>query len=465
MSKKQNPSGAAPELARFAHIAEPLRHLAVPIESLALDPANARRHDQKNIDAIKGSLARWGQRFPLVVQKQGMVVRAGNGRMVAARALGWTHIAVLVVDESAVEATAFAVADNRSSELGSWDDEALAQILESLPEDIVPVTGFDDADIRELMGELPPAVDEDVVPEPRPQAVSRRGDLWLLGDQRLLNGDSTSAEDVKRLMNGQRAVLFSTDPPYLVDYDGTNHPNSGKNWHPKRNKDWSETYGTTWDDADQNSELYDKFISTAIAEAITQNAAWYCWHASRRQAMLEAVWVKHGAFVHQQIIWTKNRPVLTRSWYMWKHEPCLMGWIKGKKPARQTKEFMPSVWELATVSSATDGGHPTSKPVRLFAIPMQQHTVEGDVCFEPFSGSGSQMIAAIQLKRRCYGLELEPVYVDVCIRRAQIASGLEATLDGDGRTFNQIEKERLGANSVTGETPQQGAGAKKQEAA
>ena len=448
------------------YIAEPLRPFAVPVETLTLDPNNAKEHPERNIEAIAASLRRFGQRAPIVVQRDGMIVRAGNGRLIAARSLGWTHVAAIVVNDTEVEAIAYAIADNRTAELAEWSDAKLSELLKSLPQDVRCDVGFTDADMRELLKSLQSDdVVEDTAPEVRPDSVSRRGDLWLLGDQRLLNGDSTNAEDVKRLMNGQRAVLFSTDPPYLVDYDGTNHPNSGKNWHPKRNKDWSETYGTTWDDADQNSELYDKFIGVAIAEAITENAAWYCWHASRRHAMLEAVWVKHGAFVHQQIIWTKNRPVLTRSWYMWKHEPCLMGWIKGKKPPRQTKEFMPSVWEMATVSSATDAGHPTSKPVQLFAIPMQQHTVEGDVCFEPFSGSGSQLIAAEQLKRRCYAMELESVYVDVAVRRWQAQTGMNATLDGDGRTFSEIERERLGANAGTGETPQRGAGAVEQDAA
>src|SRR5690606_38750819 len=129
------------------YIAAPLRPLALPLDSLTLDPANARTHDQKNLSAIKGSLSRFGQRLPLVVQKQGMIVRAGNGRVMAARELGWTHLACVVVDESEVEATAFAIADNRSAELAEWDDEALARLLESLPADLFASTGFDTDDL------------------------------------------------------------------------------------------------------------------------------------------------------------------------------------------------------------------------------------------------------------------------------------------------------------------------------
>lgn len=141
------------------YIAEPLRPLAVPICELNADPANARRHPDRNMAAIEASLRRWGQRFPIVVQRQGMVVRAGNGRLEAARRLGWTHLAAVVVDEDSVEATAFALADNRSSELAEWDDEALAALLQSLPTDVP--TGFSEGDLEALLAELNPVASGD----------------------------------------------------------------------------------------------------------------------------------------------------------------------------------------------------------------------------------------------------------------------------------------------------------------
>jgi hypothetical protein len=192
----------------------------------------------------------------------------------------------------------------------------------------------DDGEEGGAGGSVPPVT----IPEPPRNPASRTGDLWILGDHRLLCGDSTSATDVRRLMNGERAILFATDPPYLVDYDGSNHPT--------RNKDWSASYGTTWDDSSQGAELYDGFIAAAVAEAIAENAAWYCWHASRRQAMLEACWEKAGAFVHQQIIWVKDRGVLTRSHYLWKHEPCFMGWRRPNRPPKVAEETLPSTWAL-----------------------------------------------------------------------------------------------------------------------
>ena len=206
--------------------------------------------------------------------------------------------------------------------------------------------------------------------------MSRAGDLWTLIDHRLLCGDSTNRDDVRRLMIGERAVLFATDPPYLVDYDGSNHPT--------RNKDWSQSYGVTWDDSSQGAELYDGFIAAAVAEAITEDAAWYCWHASRRQAMLEACWERAGAFVHQQIIWVKDRGVLTRSHYLWKHEPCFMGWIKGKRPAKVADETLPSTWEMPGFRKDEWPDHPTPKPLDAFGIPMRQHVARGGLCYEPF---------------------------------------------------------------------------------
>lgn len=172
-----------------------------------------------------------------------------------------------------------------------------------------------------------------------------------------------------------------------------------------------------WVDTAQGKELYEGFIQVAIDEAIVEDAAWYCWHASKRQAMLEGIWEQYGAFVHQQIIWVKDRPVLTRSWYMWQHEPCFMGWIKGKKPKRIAEDYPPSVWQLPTLAPGTSSDHPTQKPTEVFAIPMRQHTSYGDLCYEPFSGSGSQLIAGEETRRIVYACELNPAFVAVALER------------------------------------------------
>ncbi|MFN7927117.1 MAG: DNA methylase [Blastocatellia bacterium] len=254
----------------------------------------------------------------------------------------------------------------------------------------------------------------------------RSGDLWQLGTHRLLIGDSTNPTDVVKLMNGERAILFATDPPYLVNYTGLNHPqNRGKD-KKNKSKDWRETYHD-WDDAKLGDGLFDGFIATAIQHAIVPNAAWYCWHASRKQAELEAVWERHGALVHQQIIWFKTRGVLTYSWYLWAHEPCFFGWVKGQKPERCAEDYPKTVWEIPS-SEVENHEHPTSKPIEVFAIPMRQHTLPGELCYEPFCGSGSQIIAAERNARRCFAMEREPNYGEVIVRRWETETGQTATL-------------------------------------
>lgn len=251
------------------------------------------------------------------------------------------------------------------------------------------------------------------------------GRLVLKSLHRLLCGDATNADHVRRLMAGERANLFQTDPPYAVDYDGCNHPQSKSNRPEVRNRDWSETYNETT----LGREFYVGFCRMAIEHAITQDAAWYCWHASKRQVMLESVWEEVGAFHHQQIIWRKSRPVLTYSAYMWAHEPCLMGWLKGNQPRMRkdyaTGEWPRSVWDIPNSEIESDA-HPTCKPVRLFTIPIGMHTVPGDLCYEPFSGSGSQLIAGEMNGRRVYGLELSPVFCDVIVARYEAFTGTKA---------------------------------------
>lgn len=325
--------------------------------------------------------------------------------------------------------TALALYDNRAAELAEWDP-AVLQALAADGLDLGPF--WQDAELRQLLATLdfekPGQTDPDDIPPVRRTSI-QAGDLFALGDHRLLCGDSTSADDVARVMDGQRARLFATDPPYLVDYDGTNHPNAKGKFSKTRNKDWGEQY-QDWDAAEQGQPFYEAFIRVALDHAIDERAAWYCWHASRRQAMLEAVWTAAGAFVHQQIIWAKTRATLTRSVYLWAHEPCLFGWLKGKKPllrkaALEDGSHPTTVWHVPS-SEVESKDHPTSKPVRLFSLPMLLHTDAGDVCYEPFSGSGTQIIAAEQTGRRCFAVEREPSFVQVAIDRWEAFTGQTA---------------------------------------
>lgn len=419
-----------------------------PIGRLVEYERNPRKNDDV-VDRMAQAIVEFGFRIPIVARSDGLVVD-GHLRLKAARLLGLENVPVVLADElSETQIKAFRLLANQSANWAEWDELLLSAELQDLLADDydLSLVGFSDGELDKLLafdpdgggeeeggagGSVPPVT----IPEPPRNPASRTGDLWILGDHRLLCGDSTSHDDVRRLMNGERAVLFATDPPYLVDYDGSNHPT--------RNKDWSASYGTTWDDSSQGAELYDGFIAAAVAEAITEDAAWYCWHASRRQAMLEACWDKAGAFVHQQIIWVKDRGVLTRSHYLWKHEPCFMGWRRPNRPPKVAAQTLPSTWEMPSFAKDERPDHPTPKPLDAFGIPMRQHVARGGLCYEPFSGSGSQIIAGEANGRRVFAMEISPAYVDVAVARWQAETGKNAVLDGDGRTFTQVKAQRLG---------------------
>ena len=159
---------------------------------------------------------------------------------------------------------------------------------------------------------------------------------------------------------------------------------------------------------------------------------------------LEACWEKAGAFVHQQIIWVKDRGVLTRSHYLWKHEPCFMGWRRPNRPPKVAEQTLPSTWEMPSFAKDERPDHPTPKPLDAFGIPMRQHVARGGLCYEPFSGSGSQIMAGEANGRRIFAMEISPAYVDVAVERWQAGTDRDAILDGDGRTFAQVKAERRG---------------------
>ncbi|ABK43760.1 ParB domain protein nuclease [Magnetococcus marinus MC-1] len=428
-----------------------------PVDRLIPYARNARTHSDAQVAQIAASIVEFGFVNPVLVGDDGVMV-AGHGRVMAARKLGLEAVPVIVLSHlNETQRRALVISDNQLALNAGWDEEMLRVELAALKEEDfdLQITGFDSEELDRLFAELDAdgigdeggagAGDGDVVPEPPVTPVSQTGDLWILGEHRLLCGSSLNPDDVIRLMNGERAILFATDPPYLVDYDGTNHPGSKETRKRESlNKDWSDSYGVTWDDSSQGPELYEGFIRTAIDHAIEPNAAWYCWHASKRQAMLEAVWEKMGAFQHQQIIWNKEKGVLTRSKYLWKHEPCLMGWIKGNMPPKADgAEFLSTVWDIQGLSGDERPDHPTPKPLDCFAIPMRQHVERGGLCYEPFSGSGSQIMAGEMTGRRVHAMEISPIYVDVAVKRFIQATGKIVYLDGSGgKSFEDVAADR-----------------------
>lgn len=437
-----------PELAASAIAAGGAGGLQLlPVGQFSLDPSNVRQHGEKNHETTRSSLRKFGQRTPIVVQKQGMIVRAGNDRLAIFREEGWSHIVALVVDESDVQATAYAIADNRTGELAEWDDEALARQLDALQKEGIDLDGlgFDLDDLGELDLGLGAGgqVDDPGAEEPPVNPVSQLGDLWILGDHRLLCGDSTNRDDVARVLAGAKPPLLSTDPPYCVEYTGKDRPlHDGK----PSGKDWSHVYREV--DIKDLGQFLDGVFGACLP-SVAEDAPVYMWHAHVQQPTIAAAFERHGLLLHQVIVWVKPTAVFGHSYFRWRHEPCAFGWRKGNKPTHGTAQ-LDTVWECDWEGKARVVGneHPTQKPLRLFEIPMELHTNRGDPVFEPFSGSGSQLIAAERLGRRCHAIDLSPAFIDVAIRRWQKATGHQAVLDGDGRTYDDIMVERLGPDET-----------------
>ncbi len=413
----------------------------VKASELISNPRNWRKHGKEQQAALKGMLAEIGYAGALLARE------LPDGRLMLidghlrADTTPDAIVPVLVLDVNEDEADKILLTYDPLGAMAESDQAALEALLVTVRTEDKAIAAMLERVAGESAWQVVGSgeVREDAIPAPPVNPVARSGQLWQLGKHRLLCGDSTRPQDVSRLMAEEQAVLFQTDPPYAVGYAGGSHPatraNRGK---ANKDKDWSRVYHeagrTTFDNEDGGDDggrsFYLAFYKVAIERAIAPHAAWYCWHASKRQAMVESVWNEAGAFVHQQIIWSKSRPVLTYSVYMWQHEPCLFGWIRGQKPEVERRHeggYPSTIWEVPSAEIETNE-HPTSKPNRLFAIPMHMHTKPNDLCYEPFSGSGSQLIAAEQLGRRCYAIELEPRFVDVAIARWETLTGKKAEL-------------------------------------
>ncbi|MDQ3779193.1 MAG: hypothetical protein M3354_01410, partial [Chloroflexota bacterium] len=308
------------------------------LADLLPDPRNAREHSERNLDLIAQSLTEVGAARSIVVDEFGTIL-AGNATVQAAHHAGITQVRLVEADGTeliAVRRTGLsleqkrrlALLDNRTAELATWDTEVLASLV-----DDTDLSALWEADeLHDLLGDPDEPVflaDPEHVPEPPEDPVTHPGDLWVLGPHRLLCGDSTKAPDVARLMNGQRTVLMATDPPYLVNYQGGNHPQS---WHNK-----PAVKDKHWDDYVEGDGLsfYTGYLRTALTEALIANPAIYQWYATARHVLVEQAWREVGLLPHQQLVWVKARAVLTHSHYMWQHEPCLYGWVQGKPPSRK----------------------------------------------------------------------------------------------------------------------------------
>ena len=369
----------------------------IKITELSLDPSNVRKHGRKNLDAIKASLRKFGQQKPIVVDAKGIVL-AGNGTLAAAQELGWTEIMVTRTELTGSAATAFAIADNRTAELAEWDEDGLAKVLESLKvedADLFAATGYDLAEVDKMIGS---EVTEDEVPEPPADPITKPGDLWLLHEHRLLCGDSTDAGAIERLLDGAQPDMVFADPPY-----GISHSGKGITANGVKGNDFGEILG----DGDVSVAV----DSLSYSLGFFQDATLIYWGANYYSAS-----VPNG---FGWLVWDKQREGDTFS---------------GAELAFVNKgvrlDVFRHMWH-GMVKASEHGQarvHPTQKPVALSEWCFA-HYGEPKVIFDPFSGSGSTLLAAEKTKRTYYGVEMEPKYCDVIVKRWENLTGKKAVLE------------------------------------
>jgi len=441
-----------------------------PVERLIPYARNPRTHTDEQVAQIAASIAEFGWTNPVLVGADGVII-AGHARVLAARKLGLTGVPVIVLDHlTEAQRRALVIADNKLALNAGWDEELLRGLLSELREDEfnLEVLGFSDEELNALLTEAPDLAeglaDEDAVPEPLEEPVSRRGDLWILGEHRLLCGDSANREDVDRLMAGEVADLVNTDPPYnvrveprsnnaiaaaLSSFGGLQHHQSltfhlatskvrrtSKKLRPKDRPLANDFLK----DADYDV-LLRKWFSN-LAAVLKPGGAFYIWGGYATCANYLPAIEESGLYFSQAIIWVKNQPVLTRKDFMGAYEWAFYGWREGAAHwfNPETRNAT-DVWEVKKVHPMVMV-HLTEKPVELAVRALTYSSRPGEVVLDLFGGSGSTLIAAEKLGRRARLMEIDPAYVDVIVRRWQEFTGQKAILDGDGRGFEEVADER-----------------------
>jgi len=422
-----------------------------PIDRLVLYARNPRKNDSA-VDRMCSSIREFGFKVPVLTRSDGEVVD-GHLRLKAARKLGsWpggdiSAIPVILCDEwTPQQVKAFRLMVNRSVTWADWDEDLLSLELQELnaADFDLSLTGFNPGEIDDLLA-IPDEERANAVPPVPENPVSRVGDLWLCGKHRVLCGDATNADPVAKLLGDRKPLLMVTDPPYGIELDSEWRDRAGLNgcgpaeasYMKHRTKGHNETTISGDTRADW-SEAFGLAPSLQIA---------YVWHASKfTREVLDGL-LRIGFVHHQQIIWDKGRTVLTRTLYWFQHEPCWFvrkpkaPWY-GKAGENSTIWASPSPKFIMGGSDETKFDHPTQKPVDLMRRPILNHLKRGEAVYDPFLGSGTTLAAAELTERVCYGLELDPKYLDVIVKRWQELSGQKAKLDGDGRTFDEIATER-----------------------
>jgi len=446
-------------------VAAPLPSLAieeVAIDSLRPDPTNPRRIDEDELDALERSMRQFGFVQPVLARREDRTVIGGHQRLVAARRLGLTTVPVTWLDIGAEQARLLGLALNKIS--GSWDDALLARLLADLqatPDLDLSLSGFDDDEVRDLLRKLEvrekrehvESFDlDEALEEARRAPRTKLGDLWQLGDHRLLCGDATDPADVARLLDDAEPKLLATDPPYGVSLDGSwrdgvynalgpaektymrtdGQPDvEGPIRGPGGRRGRTQGHRNTTISGDTRVDWSEAF---ALVPSLTVG---YVWHAGIHAAEVAMGLKAIGFEIVAQVIWDKGLFAMGRSWYHWSHEPCWVVRKAGAKVPFRGSRDQATIWRVPSPKMIMGGSteakqdHPTQKPLLLFETPIRNHLKPGEAVYEPFCGSGTALIAAERTGTRCYAMEIDPLYVEVALRRWERFTGQEAArIDG-----------------------------------
>ena len=404
-----------------------------PIDQLIPYARNARTHSEEQVAQIAASLAEFGFNNPCLVDEQGVLI-AGHGRVLAARRLGLETVPVIVLAHlSDARKKAFRIADNKLALNAGWDEALLRLEMEELQalEFDLDITGFASVELENLLGAAGhddgaggDPDDADTAPEPPAEPLSRPGDLWCLGNHRLLCGDATVLADVERVLGGEPAALCFTDSPYNVDYGRPGKGGGGR-------RILNDALGDGF-----RQFLYDACVNIL---AVTQGAVYMCMSSSELHT-LQSAFLEAGGHWSTFIIWAKNTFTLGRADYQRQYEPILYGWKAGSGHHWCGARDQGDVWFVN--KPVVNDLHPTMKPVELVERAVLNSSRAGDLVLDPFGGSGTTLIVCAKHGRQARLLELDPKYADVIVRRWQDYTGQSAVLDGDGRSFDALVEAR-----------------------
>lgn len=404
---------------------------------------NAKKHDEAQVAKIAGSIREFGFNAPVLIAPDKTII-AGHGRVLGALKLGLSEIPCRILDHlTDAQRRAYILADNRLGELGGgWDSEMLALECAELGELGVDLDGIGlDAASLDSLGEIEEVVgqtDPDDVPEAPAQPVSVLGDVWVMGKHRVMCGSSTDLATVEKLMGGEKAALWITDPPYNVALGMNETPEEAK----KRNR---RTDGPVVQNDSMDDASFRAFLVAAYGAAdavMKEGAVFYVWHADSEGFNFRGAAQDIGWKVRQCLVWVKSVLVMGRQDYQWKHEPCLYGWKEGAGHYWGSDRKQTTVLEFDKPSR--NGEHPTMKPVELFAYQIGNSSRTGDIVLDSFGGSGTTAIACEQIGRSARLMELDPKYVDVIVTRWQAFAGKQAVNEATGKTFDETKAKMVG---------------------